>query len=331
MNYKWLGKTGIKVSSLCFGTMSFGGDADEAESAKMYRATRELGCNFFDCADGYSKGRAEEILGRLIKDERDQLVITSKCVVPMGEDVNARGGNRRHIARAVEASLRRLGTDRLDVLFMHRWDPMTPLEETLRALEKLVGEGKVLYLGASYYSAWQIAKGLGIAVRNGWPRFDVIQPMYSLVKRQAESEILPLAHQEGLGVITYSPVGGGLLSGKYGPGRKPDSGRIVNNPEYASRYRGAWMLETAAAFSELAKHRGVHPVSLAAAWVAAHPDVTCPIVGARSLAQLRPSLDSVQVDMTPDLRREISALSRTPPPATDRLEEQVQLADCTSR
>lgn len=322
MNYKWLGRTGVKVSSLCFGTMSFGGDADEAECAKMYRAARELGINFFDCADVYSKGRAEEILGKLMKNERDALVITSKCVAPMGEDSNARGANRRHIARAVEASLKRLGTDRLDVYFLHRWDPMTPLEETLRALEQLVRDGKVLYLGASNYAAWQIAKGLGIAAQHGWPRFDVIEPMYNLVKRQAEVEILPLAREEGLGVIPYSPVGGGLLSGKYGPNRKPDQGRIVSNPEYKSRYREAWMFETAAAFTELAQAKGVHPVSLAVAWVAAHPDVTCPIVGARSLEQLRPSLDSLQVEMTPELRAEISALSRTPPPATDRLEEQ---------
>jgi aryl-alcohol dehydrogenase-like predicted oxidoreductase len=322
MDYKWLGRTGVKVSSLCFGTMSFGNEADEAESAKMYGACRELGINFFDCADGYTKGRAEEILGRLMKSERDDLVITSKCFVPMGDDINARGGNRRHIVRAVEASLHRMGTDRLDVLFMHRWDPVTPLEETMRALEKLVSDGKVLYLGASNYSAWQVATGLGIAAKNAWPRFDVIQPMYSLVKRQVESEILPLAREEGLGVITYSPLGGGLLSGKYGPDRKPDVGRLISNPQYTSRYGEEWVFETAAAFTELAKAKDVHPVSLAVAWVATNPDVTCPIVGARSLEQLRPSLDSLQVNMTPDLLTEITALSRTPPPATDRLEEQ---------
>lgn len=322
MQYKWLGRTGVQVSSLCFGTMSFGGDADEAESQKMYNACRERGINFFDCADGYSKGRAEEILGRFIKSERDDLVITSKCFVPMGDDINARGGNRRHIARAVEASLRRLGTDRLDVLFMHRWDAVTPLEETLRALEMLVRDGKVLYLGASNYSAWQIATGLGVAHRNGWPRFDVIQPMYSLVKRQVEVEILPLARAEGLGVITYSPVGGGLLSGKYGPGKRPDTGRLMTNKEYTRRYQEEWTFETAAAFTEVAESQGVHPVSLAVAWVAANPDVTCPIIGARSLEQLTPSLESIDVQLSPEQRDALSELSRTPPPATDRLEEQ---------
>ena len=322
MQYKVLGNTGVKVSALCFGTMSFGKEADEAESGRMYAACRELGINFFDCANGYNAGRAEEILGRLARHERDELIITSKCFVPMGKDINARGGNRRHIALAVDASLERLGTDRLDVLFMHRWDPMVPLEETLRALEKLVADGKVIYLGASNYSAWQVAKGLGIAARNGWPRFDVMQPMYSLVKRQVESEILPLAREEKLGVITYSPVGGGVLSGKYGPGKRPDSGRIVENPQYTSRYREEWVYQTAAAFTQFAHERGVHPVSLAVAWVAANPDVTCPIVGARSLEQLTPSLESLQVEMTAPLHAEIAALSRTPPPATDRLEDQ---------
>ena len=144
MEYKLLGQTGVKVSQLCFGTMSFGGDADASESARMYAACRDAGINFFDCADGYSRGGAEEILGKLIASERDDLVITSKCVMPSGDDINDRGANRRHIARAVEASLARLKTDRLDLFFMHRWDPTTPLEETLRALEDLVAAGKVL-------------------------------------------------------------------------------------------------------------------------------------------------------------------------------------------
>ena len=322
MHYKSLGNTGVKVSALCFGTMSFGGEADEAESAKMFHACRDLGINFFDCANGYNKGQSEKILGQLIKGSRDELVITSKCFVPMGDDVNARGGNRRHIALAVEDSLVRLGTDRLDVLFMHRWDPVTPLEETLRALEKLVSDGKILYLGASNYSAWQIATGLGIASKNNWPRFDVIQPMYSLVKRQAESEILPLARAEKLGVITYSPVGGGLLSGKYGPDSKPNSGRLVTNKLYTRRYAEDWVYDTAGAFTALAKSKNIHPVSLAVAWARANPDITCPIIGARSLEQLQPSLDSLKVDMTADLHAEVAALSRSPAPATDRLEEQ---------
>ena len=322
MKFKQLGRTGVQVSELCFGTMSFGGDADAATSSEMFTACRVAGINFFDCADGYSKGAAETILGKLMKGSRNELVITSKCFNSMADDINAGGGNRRHILRAVEASLTRLGTDRLDVLFMHRWDKVVPLEETLRTLEKLVADGKVMYLGASNYAAWQIAKGLGISENNGWPRFDVIQPMYSLVKRQVESEILPLAEAEDLGVITYSPVGGGLLSGKYGVDKRPDGGRIMSNKEYTARYGEDWVFEVADAFTAFAKDKGIHPVTLAVAWAAANPAVTCPIIGGRSLEQLQPSLDSVDIDMTPELHAAIAALSRTPPPATDRLEEQ---------
>ncbi len=323
MKYKALGNTGVKVSELCFGTMSFGGDADEEESARMFRRCRDLGINFFDCADAYSRGKSETILGALIQGARDELVITSKCFVPMADDVNAGGGNRRHIQRAVEASLKRLGTDRLDVLFMHRWDPVVPLEETLRALQRLVADGKVLYLGASNYAAWQVAKGLGISDKHGWPRFDVLQPMYSLVKRQAETEIFPLALEEELGVITYSPVGGGLLSGKYGRNSRPAGGRIVTNREYTGRYSEDWVFQVAEDFTEFANRNGFHPVSLAVAWAATHPAVTCPIVGARNLEQLEPSLQAPQIGMTDELHTEIAALSRTPPPATDRLEEQL--------
>jgi len=324
MRFKLLGRTGVQVSELCFGTMSFGGDADEQESARMYAACRERGINFFDCANAYGGGRAEEILGRLMREERDALVITSKCAVPTSEDINARGTSRRHVVRAVEDSLRRLQTDRLDVLFLHRWDALTPLEETLRGLEDLVRSGKVLYTGASNYAAWQIARALGIAERRGWTRFEVVQPMYNLVKRQAEVEILPLARAEGLGVISYGPVGGGLLSGKFGADRRPAGARLIDNAEYASRYSEPWFFEVAGAFSEFAAARGVHPVSLAVAWVAAHPDVTCPIIGARNLEQLQPSLDALAVEMSAELRAQIAALSRTPPPATDRLEEQKQ-------
>lgn len=323
MKYKKLGRTGVQVSQLCYGTMSFGGDANAEESAAMYRAVRDAGINFLDCADAYSRGKAETILGKLMRGHRDELVVTSKCFNPMGDDINMRGGNRRHIPRAVEASLQRLGTDRLDVLFMHRWDADVPLEETLRALEMLVSDGKVLYLGVSNWAAWQIAKALGIAERHGWPRIDVIQPMYSLVKRQSESEIFPLALAEELGCITYSPVGGGLLSGKYGTQNKPDAGRLVSNQEYTRRYGEDWVYETTENFTALAKKMNTHPVSLAVAWAAANPAVTCPIIGARNLEQLEPSLASVDIDMTGELHAEIAALSRTPPVATDRREEQV--------
>lgn len=323
MQYELLGRTGLKVSQLCFGTMSFGGDANEEQSGEMFDACRDAGINFFDCANVYSNGLAETILGKLIKGIRDDLIVTSKCFGRMGEDQNSRGANRRNIIRSVEDSLQRLGTDRLDVLFMHQWDGSVPLEETLRALESLVSDGKVVHLGASNYSAWQIAKGLGISTRNAWSRFDVIQPMYSLVKRQVEVEILPLAREEGLGVISYSPVGGGLLSGKYGISKRDDGGRLVTNQMYANRYAGNEVLQIAGDFTELAQEQHIHPVSLAVAWAGYNPDITCPIIGARSVGQLQPSLDAINVPMNDELYERISDLSPRPAPATDRSEDQV--------
>ena len=325
MKYNLLGSTGVKVSELCFGTMTFGGDANEEESGRMYRACREAGINFFDCANVCNGGTSEEILGRLMADERDNLVITSKCTQPAGSDVNNGGSNRRHIVSSVEASLKRLNTDRIDVFFMHQFDNNLPIEEILRGLENVVQSGKVLYVGASNYAAWQITKALGISERRGWARFDVLQPMYSLVKRQAETEILPMAQSENVGVISYSPVGGGALSGKYAPGVRPNEGRIVANDMYAKRYSAEGTFEAAVAFTEFAKKMDVHPVSLAVAWVGGHPSITSPIIGARNAEQLKTSLESVNIDMTPELRAEISALSTAPPPANDRFEEQVSL------
>jgi len=323
MEYRLLGHTGVRVSRLCFGTMSFGGDADEATSAAMFHRCRELGINFFDCANVYAHGRSEEILGHLIADCRDEVVITSKFWGKIGDDVNARGGSRRHIMLAVEASLRRLDTDRIDFYFVHHFDEDTPLEGTLRALDDLVRQGKVLYTGASNFAAWQVAKALGISAKEGWARFECIQPMYNLVKRQAEVELLPMAQSEKLGVVTYSPLGGGLLTGKYGPSRRPASGRLVDIPMYAKRYGTAWMYESAERFASYAREHGYDPVSLAVAWVGSHPAVTAPIVGARNPTQLEASLKSLEIEVTPELRAEISALSPTPPLATDRSEEQV--------
>jgi aryl-alcohol dehydrogenase-like predicted oxidoreductase len=321
MEYKLLGKTGVKVSSLCFGTMSFGGDANEATSAAMFHRCREAGINFFDCANVYSGGRSEEILGGLIADSRDELVITTKFYGAMGSNVNQRGASRYHIRQAVEDSLRRLNTDRIDVYFIHNFDHETPIEETLRALDDLVRQGKILYPAASNFASWQVAKALGISARYGWARFEVIQPMYNLVKRQAEVEILPMAHSENLAVISYSPLGGGLLTGKYGLTTRPESGRLVENKMYKVRYGEDRVYEVAGAFTAFAQARGYDPAALAVAWVGSHPAVTAPIIGARNLDQLEGSLKSLDIQMTPELRAEISSLSMEPPLATDRAEE----------
>lgn len=320
MNYRLLGKTGVKVSALCLGTMAFGGAADEQESARMLDRALEAGVNFIDTADVYTGGRSEEVLGRALADRRDDVVIVSKVHGATGPDLNARGASRRHVVRAVEASLRRLRTDRIDVYMLHRFDHEAALEHTLQALDDLVRRGDVLYVGASNWAAWQTMKALGLSEREGWARFDVIEPMYNLAKRQAEVEILPMAQAEGLGVITFSPLGGGLLSGRYGHGKRPERGRLVDNATYRERYGLPGYFEIADRFVALAAERGVDPVTLAVAWVAAHPAVTAPIVGARSLDQLVPSLDAADLAMDADTRAAISALTPEVPPAHDRRE-----------
>ncbi|MGB9835758.1 MAG: aldo/keto reductase [Candidatus Saccharicenans sp.] len=325
MKYKDFGQTGVKISELCFGTMSFGAEADEKTSAEMFAYCRDKGINIFDCADLYARGRSEEILGRLIKDCREEVLITSKVYFPTGPDINAMGANRRHIMYAVEGSLRRLGTDRIDVYFIHRFDDITPLEETLRALDDLVHQGKILYLGLSNFAAWQVEKAIGLTALHGWAPVACIQPMYNLVKRQAEVEILPMAQAEKLGVLAYSPLAAGLLSGKYGKNKKPASGRLVENKIYQARYGEDWVYEVAEKFTEFALTHGYNPVSLAIAWVGSHPAVTAPIIGARNVEQLKDAVAATEIEMTEELRQEISRLSPEPPPATDRSEEKTEV------
>lgn len=321
MDYCTLGNTGISVSRLCYGTMSFGGDADESTSAALFNRCRDAGINFFDCANVYQRGLAEQILGRLMANCRDELVITSKVCVPMGDGPNDRGLSRRAIMMQVEATLRRLNTDRLDIYFAHYYDDATPIEQTVKAFDDLVRAGKILHPAVSNWSAWQVAKALGISERNGWARFECLQPMYSLTKRQAEVELLPMAKAENIGVIPYSPMGGGLLSGKYSKSSKPDAGRLIDNAMYVKRYQDTANFEIAERFTEYAQAHGEHPATLAVAWVMNHPAVTAPIIGARNVEQLEPSLKAAEITMTPEQRAEISALSIDPPIATDRAEE----------
>jgi aryl-alcohol dehydrogenase-like predicted oxidoreductase len=320
MKYNFLGNTGIQVSFLCMGTMTFGREADEAASRAMFDLCRDAGINFFDCANVYSVGRAESILGELISDCRDELIVTSKFGGPMGDALNAGGGSRRNLVASLEASLKRLKTDYLDIYFLHHLDEHTPLEETLRALDDVVAQGKVRYTGVSNLAAWQIAKALGVSAQNGWTRFHCVQPMYNLVKRQAEVEILPLAQSENLGVISYNPLGGGILSGKYGTDRRTEAGRLSKDDMYRKRYSEQWMYDGAMRFTQFAADNGYHPVSLAVAWVAHHPAITAPIMGARDVTQLKDSLQAADIEMSPDLYEAICQLTPTPSPATDRSE-----------
>jgi aryl-alcohol dehydrogenase-like predicted oxidoreductase len=321
MEMRYLGKTGVKVSRLGLGTMSFGGDADESESARIYARSRAAGINLFDTADVYHGGRSEEILGRLMAGQRDEIVLATKAYFPTSKDGNARGSSRYHLVRAVEASLRRLATDRIDLFYLHRFDDRTDLGETLRAIDDLVRQGKILYPAVSNFSAWQTARALGVAERHGGQPIVAIQPMYNLLKRQAEVEILPLCQAEGLACFPYSPLAGGLLTGKYGVDRRPEKGRLVDVKMYAVRYAAPSNYEIADRFTALAGAVGVAPAALAIAWTGAHPGVTAPLLGVRSLEQLDAALGALAVDMTPDLYRRVAALSPAPPPATDRTEE----------
>jgi aryl-alcohol dehydrogenase-like predicted oxidoreductase len=304
------------------GTMTFGREADEDTSAAMFKRCRDVGINFFDCANMYAGGHSEEILGRLMADCRNDLVITSKVFAPIGPGMNDRGLSRRHMILAVEDSLRRLKTDRIDLYYLHQFDETTPIEEPIRALDDLVRAGKIVYPAVSNWAAWQITKALGIQQFKNLARFVCIQNMYSLVKRQAEVEVLPMAMAEGLAVASYSPLGGGLLSGKYGVQRRPKQGRIVDYDLYARRYGDPMNFEVADRFAVFADAQGVHPAALAVAWVMSHPGITAPIIGARNLSQLNESLGALDIKMTPELRAEVSALSPEPPPANDRSESQ---------
>ena len=321
MQYTALGRTGIRVSRLCMGTMTFGREADEKMSGRIFARCRDAGIDFFDCANLYAGGKSEEILGRLIRGCREELVITSKVGQAIGEDPNDSGLSCRHIMQQVELSLRRLGTSWLDVYFCHCEDPGTPVEEMLAAMDQLVRDGKVRAVGISNWQAWRIARALGDAERSGLSAPSVLQPMYSLVKRTAEVEIFPMARSEGLGVASYSPLGGGLLTGKYGSRKSPAEGRLSTNAMYATRYAAETYHGVAERFCAYADRTGVSPVTLAIAWVKAHPTVSAPIIGARNLEQLEPALAAGGYEMSGEQWREISDLTPPVPVATDRDEE----------
>jgi aryl-alcohol dehydrogenase-like predicted oxidoreductase len=318
MDYRLLGNTGVKVSRLCMGTMTFGKEADKTDSAAMFRRCRDAGINFFDCANSYAGGESERILGDLIHDCRGELIITSKVFNRVGADINAHGTSRRHIMASVEESLRRLKTDYIDIFFLHHFDPDPDMEDSLRALDDLVKQGKILYPAASNYAAWQIMKARAISKREGWSPIRCIEPMYNLVKRQSEVEILPMAASENLGVITYGPLAGGLLTGKYLAENIVQTGRFTENEKYTQRYADASIHETVRKFAQFTKVRGYGAAALAVAWVGHHPAVTAPIIGARNIGQLEESLKSLDVVMTDELYKQVCELSIAPPSATNR-------------
>jgi len=306
MRYRYLGRTGLKVSELCLGAMTFGRESTEEVSFQMLDCFVEAGGNFIDTADVYSQGISEEILGRWLKGkQRDDLVIATKVRFPMGPGPNDLGLSRKHILSAVEASLRRLNTDYIDLYQVHMWDPATPLEETLAALDQLVTSGKVRYLGASNYAGYQLQKAIDLSRQNGWEAFACLQPLYNLLDRSFEWELLPVCEAEGVGVIPWSPLRGGWLSGKYRRGMSaplPDT-RVEEAAKkgwseswdlYANE-RTWQVIDTQLA---IGAEVGKTPAQVALNWLLCKPAVTAPILGARSMAHLEDNLGATGWSLT---------------------------------
>jgi 1-deoxyxylulose-5-phosphate synthase len=308
MQIRRLGRTGLKVTEICLGTMTFGQQADEATSFAILDKAAAAGVNFIDTADAYpvppdpaTAGRTEEIIGRWLKGRRDGFVLATKCRIRVGTGPNDEGLSRRHILKAVEDSLRRLGTDYLDLYQAHAPDADTPLDETLRAFDDLVRSGKVRYVGCSNYPAWQVALGLGTSARHDWARFDCVQPRYNLLYRDIEAELLPLCREAGLGVIAYNPLAGGFLSGKYRSLEAPPPGTRFSLGKtgelYRTRYWNQAQLEAVERLRQFFEPRGKSLISVAVAWVARQLGVTSAIVGASRPDQLDASLASVALSL----------------------------------
>ncbi|MEP3053132.1 aldo/keto reductase [Ascidiaceihabitans sp.] len=301
---------GTTASKLTFGTMQFGGKADKAASHAMFEAALAAGITHFDTAYVYTDGASETFLGDMIKPHRDRLVIATKAAY-------VGGSTKANILKHFDISRQRLQLDMVDLLYLHRFDDGTDLAETFETLAELKQAKAIRYIGVSNFAAWQVMKAQAVCAKLDMG-IDVIQPMYSLVKRQAEVEIMPMCIDQAIEIVPYSPLGGGLLTGKYAQG---GTGRLTEDDRYAARYGQPWMHDAAAAFARLAARESMAPATLAVAWAAAHASQPKPIVSARSVDQLTPSLDAMTTRLSPDLYAEISALTPTPAPATDRLEE----------
>jgi aryl-alcohol dehydrogenase (NADP+) len=302
MDYVRLGNTGLKVSRICLGTMTYGTPEwrpwilDEAASRPFFVRALEHGINFFDTADMYSRGVSEEVVGRALHElaGRDQVVIATKAFYPLRDGPNQRGLSRKHLFNAIDDSLRRLGTDYVDLYQIHRFDDDTPIEETLEALHDIVKAGKARYIGASSMHAWQFATMLHAAEARGWTRFVSMQNHYNLVYREEEREMMPLCRAEGIGVIPWSPLARGFLAGNRRSARGGDTVRAKTD-DIAHEYYGESDVAIADRTADLAKRRGVTPAQVALAWLLAKPGVTAPIVGASKLTQLDEAVAAIEL------------------------------------
>jgi aryl-alcohol dehydrogenase-like predicted oxidoreductase len=303
MEYRPLGRTGVQVSKLCLGTMMFGawGNPDHDDSIRVIHAALDAGVNFVDTADVYSAGESEEIVGKALKGRRDDVVLATKFFMPMGEDPNRRGGSRRWIVKAVEDSLRRLDTDRIDLYQVHRPDPHTDVDETLSALTDLVGQDKVRSIGSSSYSGSEIVEAQWTARERRLERFRTEQPPYSLLTRSIELDVLPTAQRHGMGILTYSPLGGGWLSGSWSADSSPTS---PARQRLAARFdmslpENQRKLEAVEALGKLAEDAELSMIELAVAFVVNHPAVTSAIIGPRTMEQLESQLPAAAVTLDP--------------------------------
>ena len=320
MDHTRLGRTGLQVSRLCLGTMTFGLQCDEATSVAVLDRAAEGGVDFVDTSDVYplggdltTVGRTEEFLGRWLKGKRDRFVVATKCFGRTGPAPFDGGNSRQHIVAAVDASLRRLQTDHLDLYQLHGYDPATPIDETLRALDDLVRLGKVRYVGSSNFLAYQLARAVGRSDTLRLERFASVQPRYNLLFRQIERELLPYCEEEGIGVIPYNPLAGGLLSGKHDRSAPPPADSRFTLGTAASRYQDRYWhdreFDTVEQLTALAAEAGMPLVTLAVAWVLANPLVTAPIIGASRPDQLDASLAAVDVRLDGDLRSRLDDLT----------------------
>jgi aryl-alcohol dehydrogenase-like predicted oxidoreductase len=318
MEYRSFGRTGMKVSALCMGCMYFGGKTPEAEAFSIFDRCREAGITFFDTANVYGRGQSEQTLGRILRDRggREQLVIATKVHGRMDdEDQNAAGNHRRHIIEQCEQSLERLGTDYIDLYQIHRPDSQVPIDETLRALDDLVRQGKVRYIGTSTYAAWQSVEALWASKELGLNRFVSEQPPYSLADRRIERELLPMAQTFGYGIIPWSPLAGGLLTGKYGRGKEtPAQARYADASRSNLSARVTERLfDALEALEAFVSERGESMSAVALAWVLQRPGVTSPIIGSRTLEQLEDNLTAIDVKLT---KEDTARLDEIFPPGT---------------
>jgi len=319
VEYVRLGRTALEVSRIGLGTMTFGLQCDERASFDILDAAASAGITLIDTADSYpvggtlaTVGRTEEIVGRWLKGRRQRFVVATKCGNPMSSDPRDRGASRRHILAAIDASLGRLGTDHVDLYQLHYPDPATPVDETLKALDEVVRSGRARYVGCSNFLAYQVARALGRSELLAAVRLDALQVRYSLLFRAPERELLPLATEEQLGFLAYNPLAGGLLSGKHRPGEPPEGGRFTLGT-VAQRYQDRYWTERAFAAVErvrgVAREAGLEMVTLALAWLMAHPAVTAPLVGASRAPQLAPSLAAAERRLHPEVKARLDELT----------------------